>query len=53
MDVMSLSLLVEMLEPKLSVNERMASLSMNRWKSKPLTVASRVGAALITLGGGR
>jgi hypothetical protein len=40
MDVMSFSLLVDMLEPKLSVNERMpgmASLSMNRSKSKPIT----------------
>ena len=45
--------LIEMLTPSLQVNQKFANIAMAKTNSKPITVASRVGAALIMLGGGR
>ena len=49
----SFSLLHEMLEPELSVNDEMACRVIGRTGSAPISTASRLGAALIVLGGGR
>lgn len=46
-------ILVEMLTPALEKNTEMARRAMNQCGSKPISVASRVGACLIILGGGR
>jgi hypothetical protein len=45
--------LIQLLTPRLSIDETMAQRSMNQTKSLPITVASRVGAGLIMLSGGR
>ena len=46
-------ILHNLLQPMLEVDQRMASISMARTKSQPISTASRLGAALIMLGGGR
>ncbi|KAJ1430045.1 hypothetical protein B484DRAFT_396117 [Ochromonadaceae sp. CCMP2298] len=52
-DVAGFDLLNQMLETKLGVNEEMAARAMNVCGSAPISTASRLGAALIMLGGGR
>lgn len=53
LDPQSFDLLVEYLSPALHANQAMSSLAMNQCGSQMISVASRVGAGLIILGGGR
>jgi hypothetical protein len=52
-DVGRFDLLHQMLETSLEVNETKAAAAMNVCGSAPISTASRLGAALIMLGGGR
>jgi hypothetical protein len=53
MNPSSFNILVEMLEPLIAVDNKMAALSLHRSGSQLISPSSRVGACLIMLGGGR
>jgi hypothetical protein len=52
-DPKGFDILHQLLSQMLSVNDEMASRSMSSSRSNPITSSSRLGAALIMLGGGR
>ena len=53
LDSRCFDILHTLFEPMLQVNQNMAKLAMSRTKSETVSTGSRLGAALIMLGGGR
>ena len=53
LDPGSFDVLIQLLQPCLTVSEEMSRRAMSQCKTKPITVSSRVGVGLIMLAGGR
>jgi hypothetical protein len=53
LDPNTFDILLHLIGPSLEVNERQARNAMGKSGSAPISTASRIGAALIMLGGGR